>query len=207
MCPEPQLLSIYVDGELPSPWDEKLELHLKECPACSKKAENFKRLHELFNKDSSAKKIDEAEIQASKEKVWHNIEAKWRNAPHDTTLHFTPRPRVWQRRISISLPVAAAAAIVIALVTMFISNSGRILNNGLAAKKANFNEEKTNFSIAAEEEIPGIIPAAADLNGVLQYLGADGSDIIILRLPESKNFSRSGEPAIIRAADYSRRRP
>jgi len=207
MCPEPQLLSIYVDGELPSPWDEKMDVHLKECQACREKAEKFKLLHELINKDTSAKKIDEAEIQSSKEKVWHNIETKLRFAPHNTHLRFAPRPRVWQRKFSISLPVAAAAAIIIALVTMFISNSGRILNNGIAAQKANFNEDKTNFSIAAEDEIPELIPAAADLNGVLQYLGADGSDIIILRLPESKNFSRSGEPAIIRAADYSRRRP
>jgi len=119
---------------------------------------------------------------------------------------FVPHTAIWRRRISISLPAAAAAAIIIALITMFISGGGRIMNNGFAAKKANFDEEKTHFSLAAEEEIPGIIPTATDLNGVLQYLGADSSDIIILRLPESRNFSRSGEPAIIRAADYSRRR-
>jgi len=197
MCPDPQLLSIYVDGELPSPWNEKMDSHLKDCPACREKADNFKQLRELFNKDTSAKKINEAEIQASKEKIWRNIEAKRR---------FTPYSGVWRRKISISIPAAAAAAIIIALITMFISSGGQILNNGFAGKKAN-PDEKSNIILAAEEEIPGIIPAATDLNGVLQYLGADGSDIIILRLPENRNFSRAGEPAIIRAADYSRRHP
>jgi hypothetical protein len=198
MCPEPQLLSIYVDGELPSPWNEKMDAHLRDCPSCRKKFEDFKRLHELFNKDTSVKKINEAEIQTSKEKIWRNIEAKRR---------FTPYPvGVLRRRISISIPAAAAAAIIIALITIFLSGGGQILNNGFAGKKANL-DEKANFILASEEEIPGIIPAATDLNGVLQYLGADGSDIIILRLPESKNFFRAGEPAIIRAADYSRRRP
>jgi anti-sigma factor RsiW len=198
MCPDPQLLSIYVDGELPSPWNEKMDAHLMDCPACREKFENFKHLSELFNKDASAKKINEPEIQAAKEKIWRNIEAKRR---------FTPYPAgVWRRRISISIPAAAAAVIIIALITMFISGGGQILNNGFAGKQAN-PDEKANFILAAEEEIPGIIPAATDLNGVLQYLGADGSDIIILRLPESRNFSRAGEPAIIKAADYSRRHP
>jgi hypothetical protein len=89
---------------------------------------------------------------------------------------------------------------------MFVSGGRQVLNNGFAAKQA-APDERVNFILAAEEEIPGIIPAATDLNGVLKYLGADGSDIIILRLPENRNFSRSGDPAIIRAADYSRRRP
>ncbi|WP_461246016.1 anti-sigma factor family protein [Treponema sp. R6D11] len=195
MCPDPQLLSIYVDGELPSPWKEKMDAHLKECPACREKFENFRKIREMFSKDASAKKINESEIQSSKEKIWRNIEAKRR---------FTPYPRIWRRRISISIPAAAAAAVIIALITMFLSGGGKILNNGFAGKKANSNE---NIILAAEEEIPEILPAATDLNGVLQYLGADSSDIIILRLPESRNFSRAGEPAIIRAADYSRRHP
>ena len=119
---------------------------------------------------------------------------------------FTQYPRIWRRRISISIPAAAAAAIIIALVAIFITNSGQILNNGFAGKKLK-SDDRSNIILAAEEEIPGIIPAATDLNDVLQYLGADNSDIIILRLPESRNFSRVGEPAIIRAADYSRSRP
>jgi hypothetical protein len=175
-----------------------MDAHLRDCPSCREKFENLKKLSELFSKDASAKKINEAEIQVSKEKIWRNIEAKRR---------FMPYPAgVWRRRISISIPAAAAAAIIIALITMFLSGGSRILNNGFAGKKAN-SDERANFSFAAEEEIPGIIPAATDLSGVLQYLGADSSDIIILRLPESKNFSRVGEPAIIRAADYSRRHP
>jgi hypothetical protein len=55
-------------------------------------------------------------------------------------------------------------------------------------------------------DMQGIVPVS-DMNGVLQYLGnQDTADIMIIRLPESRNFSSSGEPTIIKAADYSRRR-
>jgi hypothetical protein len=54
-------------------------------------------------------------------------------------------------------------------------------------------------------EVQGIVPVS-DMNGVIQYLGGeDTADIVIIRLPESQRFMSSGEPAIIRAADYSGR--
>jgi hypothetical protein len=46
----------------------------------------------------------------------------------------------------------------------------------------------------------------ADMNGVIQYLGGDDTaDIVIIRLPESKSFRSFGEPAMIKAAEYSAR--
>jgi len=62
------------------------------------------------------------------------------------------------------------------------------------------------MTLAAETEFdaPDIIPAS-NMESVLQYLGSrDNGEIIILRWPESRNFVNYGEPAIIRAADYSR---
>ncbi|MCL2197131.1 MAG: zf-HC2 domain-containing protein [Treponema sp.] len=207
MCPDQQLLSIYVDGELPSPWKEKMESHLKVCPVCREKLESFKQLHELFKKDNTEKRtyveriVDEPEeertyteeeMQEAKERIWKNIESK-RN--------FKPRSRLWRRRVSIPLPAAAAAAVILALVAMLWLRSGQVSTNAIAGRQP---DDKINFILAAEDEIPGIMPVSSDLSGVLQYLGADGSDIIILKLPESRNFSRAGEPSIIRAADYQR---
>jgi hypothetical protein len=68
-------------------------------------------------------------------------------------------------------------------------------------------ENGMNMRVFLSEEelpLPSIMPAA-DMSSVIQYLGYDGADIIILRLPESRSFAAFGEPAIIKAADYSRR--
>jgi anti-sigma factor RsiW len=212
MCPDPQLLSIYIDGELPSPWKEKLESHLTGCSDCREKFENFKRLHELLKKNISARQTiadnnivketstedatTEPEImEAAKSRVWKRLSSKRR---------FTPHSGLLQRRLSIPLPAAAAAAIILVLLTALWLRGGAG-NSRLNNQMAEFNE-RANFMLAAEEEMPDLIPAA-DISGVLQYLTSDGTDVIIIRLPESSNFLRSGEP-IIRAADYSAgRRP
>jgi hypothetical protein len=62
------------------------------------------------------------------------------------------------------------------------------------------------ISAGMDLDAPGIVPVS-NMNDVLQYLGQDnsGTDFMIIRLPETKHFMSAGEPAIIRAADYSRR--
>jgi hypothetical protein len=111
------------------------------------------------------------------------------------------RRSIWNYRLSIPLPaVAAAAAIILTIAALMYIRGGNPQPSDSAAR--------SNFILASEEEeLPSIIPAAQDMNGLLQLLGSDGTDVMIIRLPESRNFARSGEPAIIRAADYSRRQP
>jgi len=212
MCPDPQLLSVYFDGELPSPWKEKMESHLAQCPGCRHRLEGYRLL--------SGGGREKAAEAAVRERVWkkfaektgmdapgaENIstESSVPSGPHN---HSYPiRRGFWGRRVSLPLPAAAAVALLIIAAALWtVQTRGQ---RGLS-----------NMTVASEEfslwppgmdagfESPGMYPAA-DLNGVLQYLGSrDAGDIVILRLPETRSFMSSGEPAIIRAADYSRRKP
>jgi len=234
MCPDPQLLSIYMDGELPSPWKEKMEGHLSECPECMEKFKNFEHLQELLKKDTSQEQaVAEASghvsekfsseqelMEASMKKVWQKLEARsnetrfyrtrsaginsykqrqlWPAGIHQTNL--------WKHKLSIPLPaLAAAAAIIIALgIGAVLFRGGSVNNNTFASTKVE-SVDKTHFIQAAEEEVSGVIPTGGSISDVLQYLTSNGKEIIILQLPESSNFSRAGEPAIIKAADYTRR--
>lgn len=47
-CPDSDLYSAWVDGEVPSPWKEKLEAHLASCPKCKARAERFRNMHACF---------------------------------------------------------------------------------------------------------------------------------------------------------------
>ena len=184
MCPDSQIISVYLDKELPSPWKEKIEVHFENCPECKAKLNNLKRLSQYLKQDT-----DQELIEAAADRVWKNLVPARR---------FRPNPSaIWQRRFSIPLPAAAAAAVVVVLLTLFIVRGGG--NTAIA----NYQPEPaaTNFFLAAEEDIPNI--PVSDMNSVLQYLAAEGSNIIILQLTESKSFSRIGEPEILRAADYT----
>jgi len=207
MCPDPQLFSIYVDGELPSPWKEKMESHFSQCSVCGEKLKNLENLREVFKKDTSARRTivdknapDSTEheiefMEEAKTRIWQKLESKRR---------FKRSAGLWQRRLSIPLPAAAAAAVVIALLAMFLYRGGGRVQNNSFAQAQQPQESPNNFILAAEDDFTGVLPAS-DLSGILQYLTREGTDIIILNLPESSNFSRTGEPAIIRAADYPRR--
>ena len=193
VCPDRQLLSVYFDGEMPSPWKEKMEAHIAGCPACARRLEAYRRV-------SLGRAAAPAESGAARERVWQKLEqrmvvgvspartARWGAAA---------LPAVWRRNVSIPLPAAAAAVVLIAALAF------------LAALRVTSTEGISGMTFASDTELetPGVIPVA-DMEDVLQYLGSrDNGEIIILRLPESRNFVNYSEPAIVRAADYSRAVP
>ncbi|MDR0457290.1 MAG: hypothetical protein LBH20_11485 [Treponema sp.] len=180
LCPDHQLLSVYFDGELPSPWKEKMESHIAGCRQCARRLEAYRRISPAASGGMT---------EALKERVWQRLEQRTGFSAEWPPIQ---NRAVWRRRISVPLP-AAAAAIVLFITLAF-----------LAVLKITESAESSGMILAAETEFdaPDIIPVS-DMENVLQYLGSrDNGEIIILRLPESRSFVNYGEPSIIRAADY-----
>ena len=189
MCPDRQLLSVYFDGELPSPWKEKMESHIAGCPSCREHLELYSRL------SVGTAPTEEDALKAAKDRVWQKMELP--ASPIRTTVKRPQFGTLWQRRLSIPIPAAAAMALLfIALALLGITRTPKAA-------------ETTGMVLASQTdfEVPGIIPVS-NMDDVLRYLGnGDSGDMVIIRLPESRNFDNYGEPAIIRAADYSRTTP
>jgi anti-sigma factor RsiW len=192
MCPDYQIISVYLDQELPSPWKEKMELHLLSCPVCNARLERFRKYSEALEKsheEGLTPKI--SSMEAAKDRVWQRM------VPLETE-KWGWRPRghnFWYRTLSIPLPAAAAVA---ALFIMVFA---------LALLRQPTGIPPSQDTIAASEmvDMQDIIPAS-DMNSVLQYLGnQDMTDLVIIRLPETSSFFSSGEPTMLRAADYSKR--
>jgi hypothetical protein len=178
MCPDRQILSVYLDGELSSPWKEKLESHLALCPECREQLAVWRGLAVEENNTEICEK--------AKERVWANLN-------RETGMRRYFRQPVWQRYISIPLPAAAAAAILIIVFALAL------------IRQPSPAPAQPDMANAMDIDMNGMIPVS-DMNGVLQYLSSrENGDFIILHLPESRNFSGSGEPTILKAADYSRR--
>jgi anti-sigma factor RsiW len=197
MCPDHQFLSVYLDGEMPSPWKEKMESHLEQCPRCRRRLESYRLISASVAGNGAEEEThaDAARVREAQERVWRNLEERERFHHSGALIR---RSSVWRRRISIPFPAVAAAAAVLVIATA-----------ALWVRRPAEPALIPNVTLASGENLqePEIVPIA-DMNGVLQYLGReDEGDILILRLPESSNFMSNGEPAILKAADYSRRRP
>ena len=189
VCPDRQLLSVYFDGELPSPWKEKMESHIAGCPACAQRLDAYRRVS-LGKAATTAG--EGAGLEEAQKRVWQKLEQRMGAKPR--TVRWGA---VWRRNVSIPLP--AAAAVFVLLVALAF----------LLVLRVTSTEEISGMTFASDAELdaPGIIPVS-DMEDMLQYLGSrDNGEIIILRLPESRNFVNYGEPAIIKAADYSRTVP
>jgi anti-sigma factor RsiW len=191
MCPDRQILSVYLDGELPSPWKEKMEAHLAECPQCREKLETFRSISRRLE---TAHGPAGAVPAAAQERVWLRLtEAGRRIRP------FQKRPDIsglWRR--TVSLPLPAAAALTAAAAAFVIVFASTWLRQPAAAPQV----QNTAVAAGIDLDLQGMVPVS-DMNGVLQYLGdTDTGDFVILRLPESRNFRSSGEPTILKAADY-----
>ncbi|MDR0511540.1 MAG: zf-HC2 domain-containing protein, partial [Treponema sp.] len=69
MCPDRQIVSLYLDGELPSPWREKMEAHLDSCQQCSCALAKYRTLGNIFPQPQ-AQVIEDAQGR-----VWKEIAA------------------------------------------------------------------------------------------------------------------------------------
>jgi hypothetical protein len=177
---------LYFDGELPSPWKEKLETHLEICADCRNRLEKYRAF------SSAPGTIGEDALEAAKERVWLRLAARSALKPA-AGKSFSPGRGLWNRRVTLPLPAAAAVFVIIAFFAILaLRPQGAVMISDLPPAAA-----------AIDMDVHGIAPVS-DMNGVLQYLSnQDTADFVIIRLPESRSFSSFGEPTFLKAADYS----
>ena len=202
MCPDRQIISLYVDGELPSPWKEKLEVHLESCPDCRGILINYNRLGDFFRGEDPG-------AEAAQERVWNKLRAlnsagqQFQNEPGSDLTGSGRRNtrRFWKRSITLPLPAAAAAAAVL-VVVFFLALQGFGQRPHQPDSMAVISDsENLQMMMNLQEAIP-----VQDMDRILQFLSSqNNNDVVVIMLPENRRFYSSGEPALINAVDHSRR--
>ena len=168
-------MSVYFDGELDSPWKEKFEKHMEECPSCREHLEAYKLTRQKL---SGASLNLEQSLDEAMERVWEK-----------TGFVVKQKKRFWNGSITIPVPAAAAAGLIMAV--------------ALAALFVLRQPVKVSEPQLAGLEMQEMIPVS-DMASFFQYLGSDNSaDMVIIRLPET-TFKNVGESQMLRAADYTR---
>ncbi|MDR2193919.1 MAG: zf-HC2 domain-containing protein [Treponema sp.] len=189
MCPERQLLSVYLDGELPSPWKERMEAHLVSCSECAALLRRFKECRDML-------KTPPADVDGGvKERVWQNLSAHLAQERESEQQPAANR-LLWRRTIMLPAPAVAAAAVVFIVTVVF------------AVIRPFAPAEQRQTPVMASSYIPTDFDAKSmvsdqDIGRIFHYLEQeDTSDYMIIKLPESRMFTRIGEPEIIRVMDY-----
>ncbi|MCL2139207.1 MAG: zf-HC2 domain-containing protein [Treponema sp.] len=186
-CPDRQLLSIYFDGELSSPWKEKMEEHIAACAPCRTQLESYKKISIGF----SAK--EEEILHKTQERVWQKLEQE-----RYAFSRRMPAVKIWRRHISVPIPAAAAIALMfisLALFSVFwTANSSEMPGTVIASE--------------TDYDLPVIVSIDEDFEDVLRFLSSsEKGEVIFLQMPDNRNFEKFSEPSIIKAADYSRQTP
>ncbi|MDR2144344.1 MAG: zf-HC2 domain-containing protein [Treponema sp.] len=176
MCPDRQILSVYFDNELSSPWKEKLEEHLSGCRECAARLEAYKKTRAFLPG------VEQSALRAAEDRIWGKIAPLKENYRQSAAAG-----SFWGARVTVPFPLAAAAGIV--LVAAF-------------ALLLVFRPVSTPVSQFAGTGME--VQSISDINSLLEYLDSDNSaDMVIIKLPET-TFTSYGEPRVLRAADYSR---
>jgi anti-sigma factor RsiW len=181
MCPDRQILSVYLDGELPSPWKEEMEAHLARCPECRARLEQYRRLSAFIAGDRR-------DLSAERERVWLNLGKAAGGYSGNSG-----RRRFWRQYVAVPLPAAiAAAALFVAAFTLAVTNYA-------ARRTAPGAPAAAGISLDVQEIVP-----VSDMDSFLRYLGnEDTTDFMIIRLPETRKFSNSGQPLIMKSSGHS----
>jgi len=182
-CPNPDLLSAYFDGEVQSPWSERIQQHIGECNRCRHALARLKSLRGVLLAD------EEPGFQ----------EAQRRTRARLSSIRPGHRLRVrrfWRARVIVPMPAMAAMLLV-------LLGMGAILV--LFATRPNFPFMSIRRQPSGVTEVQVAAPIE-DLEQLLKSLDQEpGNQQIIITLPKDTEFLQFGEPEMLRAEEYSRR--
>jgi len=183
-CPNADLLSAFFDGEVESPWSERIRDHIEECEHCRVALMRLERLKEVLHADR------EPEFEESLERTRDRLRSSSRAAHEWRKLAF------WRTRISVPLPAVAAMFLVfLAMSVALIFFSTRPSFPFMSIKRQP--SGVTEVQVAAPIE---------DLQQLLQSLDREAaSQAIVINLPENAEFFQIGEPKMLLADEYTRR--
>jgi Predicted transmembrane transcriptional regulator (anti-sigma factor) len=197
MCPDRDLVSAYIDGEIPSPWKERLEEHFSSCADCAALVARYRALGMSLRSDGS----EAVALAAAQERGRQRLDALLSSAPaarpalhsgtrRGSTLHS------WGRSINMPIPFAAAAAVLVLLL------GGATV--ALAIKPAGQGAVQT--AAASGEISPTPAQAkAASLDELVRYLdSSDGQITLTINLPTGTTFGSVGKPVIMRQGQVLR---
>jgi Putative zinc-finger len=213
-CPDTDLYSAYVDGEVPSPWKEKLESHIASCPRCRNRVERYRRIALCMHEELAPAALD---MEASFARLSARMSARlgMQTNAHAGAfsgarvfsrhgMNAASKAREWIR-YSVKLPVAGLAAMFLAAIFLpsiaVIGLVGRRDDSAQLAASSGNDAQRLNviaptsdvYSTDLATNVSSSDPQFTVVDYAKKFSANDelfsDADIIIIKLPKLTNFS------------------
>ncbi len=219
-CPDTDLYSAYVDGEIPSPWKEKLEEHLASCASCREVEKRYRAMREAVQKADADTPLAGMEFLESS---FRKLSPRWEIAAEKAVAERAAfRPAVSRKSVTIRYFALAAMFLVAAFVPSFFAvktMEGR-MSESPSMQTAQQNSSSSVFLSGLQSggdyrmQQPTVgggtlyVTAGAAQNGAdftlinrarmfsqdKEMFSSSGNGYVIIRLPEMVRFGGSGAP-------------
>jgi anti-sigma factor RsiW len=184
MCPDREILSAWLDGEIDAPWDRALEEHVGACPDCRS------RLERLETVRRSLLEAPVPDWRPAMERVRSSLVARGYASEKVAP--------VWRRRVSLPVPFAVAAAALVLVLAGALT---------VSVVRSSFGMVRITRHGAGGTEIRIAAPVS-DLETLLQSINKDtGSPEGVIVLPKDVQLLPVGEPRMGKETEFSRRKP
>jgi len=171
MCPDETLLTAYVDDEVPSPWKERIEMHLGQCERCRGRVAQYRALRTALQ---VADVIDDTHLQEAAQRIQTSLDSRMTDlarVPYRKSI-FDRYPLLSMfssKRISVPLPVLAASLL------LFVFFAG--LAFGLFGWRKNVGQ-----ALALSTKLPAA--TSANIESLVSTLSqADPSQYVTIKAP------------------------
>lgn len=217
-CPDSDLFSAYVDGEVPSPWKEKLEAHASSCPECAKRTERYKTQQNLIRQNQPT--LTETRLVESFSRLCAKRNVLVVAMAH--THQQQPLYLAWTQK-AVRIPVSALAAVLLLAVffpsyflltkkePVHANQQSLTILPGESTMNTNISQKMKALSTSTPVYSPDLLTytstkslLAANRNQLFTIISfaskfssakdlfSDG-DIIIIKLPGLTHFDNTGE--------------
>ncbi len=155
-CPEKDIHSIYLDGELPVTYIEKYEAHLATCESCRKQLDSLKMLRAIFNADKKDLELSQKDMDDS----FARLQARMSFAKHTNRTNVVKfQPRTW-----VSVVAGAAAALALVFIPVRLSANKGMPLPGLSTFKPVANVDLVSPTTAAFQPVDGELSSSSIAN-------------------------------------------
>jgi anti-sigma factor RsiW len=183
MCPDREILSAWLDGEIDAPWDRALEEHVGSCPDCRARLERLEAVR---------RSLLEAPVPD-----WRPAMERVRSSLVSRGFASEKAAPVWRRRVSLPMPLAVAAALLV-----------MVLAGALAVSviRSSFGVVRITRQGSGGTEIR-IAASVSDLESLLRSVDEDAGSLEgVITLPKDVQLLPVGQPLMGKEAEFSRRK-